>query len=49
MKKNKNPYSAADDPNFPAPVMAAAGDSGLARMEGLNSQPEYFSIFGWGN
>ena len=27
----------------------AAGDSGLACMEGLRSQPQFNRIFGWGN
>ena len=49
MRATKNSYSAADDPYLQAPDMAAAGDSRLARMEGLNSQPQYFSIFGWEN
>ena len=46
MRKNKYSYSAADDPNFPAPVMAAAGDSGLVRMEGLN-QPTRIFYYIW--
>ena len=49
VRAHKNSYSAGDDPIFQAPDMAAAGDSGLARMEGLNSQPQYSSIFGWEN
>ena len=47
MRAHKNSYSAGDDPIFQDPDMAAAGESGLVRMEGLNSQPQYSSRYIW--